>query len=322
MAHAITPEPFDLGTAVFGTMTFGTQTSEEESRRMVQMCRDAGVKMFDTANMYGEGLSEEILGRAVAPFRDEILIATKVGNRHDLSDDLPQLTPDHIRDEVELSLRRLGTDHIDLYYMHMPDQVTPIEETLGAFQELVDAGKIRAVGHSNYAAWQVMEMIHLAEREGWTRVTYGQPMYNLVARRMEEEYAAFSTRYGVGNIVFNPLAGGLLTGKHALDKAPEPGTRFDTRASYTKRYWTPMHFTAVDRLKEIAADAGMSLIELSLRWLDAQPHVEAVLLGASKVEHLEANLAALQGPPPDAETLVRVDAVWADLRGAAPRYNR
>ncbi len=322
MTAATSPEPFDLGTAVFGTMTFGTQTPEDEAIRMVHACREGGVTMFDTANMYGEGVSEEILGRAVSPFRDEVLIASKVGNRHDLPDSTPQLAASAVREEVELSLRRLGTDRIDLYYMHMPDPHTPIDETLGAFQELIEAGKIRAIGHSNYAAWQVMEMIHVAEREGWARVTYGQPMYNLVARRPEEEYVAFSDRYGIGNIVFNPLAGGLLTGKHAIDREPEPGTRFDTRASYQKRYWTPEHFAAVEELKVIAADAGMSLIELALRWLDAQPHVAAVLLGASRLSHLKANLAALEGPPPDDETCRRVDEVWKKLRGAAPPYNR
>lgn len=319
--EATTAERFDLGTAVFGTMTFGQQTSETDAHQMVALCREAGVTMFDTANMYGDGRSEEILGRAVAPFRDEVLIATKVGNRHDLPAERPQLTAASIREEVDASLRRLGTDRIDLYYMHVPDPVTPIEETLGAFQELVDAGKIRAVGQSNHAAWQVVEMIHIAAAHGWTRVTYGQPMYNLVARRIEEEYAAFSDRYGMANIVFNPLAGGLLTGKHAMDRPPAPGTRF-TKASYQQRYWTPQHFAAVTELTAIAADAGMTLIELSLRWLDAQPQVAAVLLGASTTDHLRTNLAALQGPPPDDDTCRRVDEVWATLRGAAPRYNR
>lgn len=320
--HATTPGAFELGPAVFGTMTFGTQTSEEESRRMVERCREAGVTMFDTANMYGSGVSEEILGRALAPFRDEVLIATKVGNRHDLPDDHPQLTAAAVREEAEASLRRLGTDRIDLYYLHRPHPKTPIEETLGALDDLVRDGKVRAIGHSNYAAWQVMEMRHVADREGWTPVAYGQPMYNLVARRIEDEYTAFSLRHDVRNIVFNPLAGGLLTGKHTPDRDPAPGTRFALRSSYLKRYWTPAHFAAVSRLQDIAADAGMSLIELSLRWLRAQPHVASVLLGASRLEQLDANLRALEGPPPDDDTCRRVDEIWDDLRGVAPRYNR
>ena len=311
----------DLGPAVFGTMTFGTQTPEAEARGMVELCREAGITMFDTANMYGDGLSEEILGRAVAPFRDDVLIATKVGNRHDLPAGVPQLTAKAIREEVEASLRRLKTDRIDLYYLHMPDHSTPIEETLEAFQALVEAGKILAIGQSNFAAWQAMEMLHIADREGWSPVTYAQPMYNLLARRPEEEYAAFAARYRMRNIVFNPLAGGLLTGKYRIGDVPNPGSRF-TRASYQRRYWSSEHFAAVEEFRTIAADAGLTLIELALRWVDAQPLVHRVLLGASRLEHLEANLTALEGPPPDEETSRRVDEVWQRLRGAAPGYNR
>ena len=321
MDTATGPPTTDLGPAVFGTMTFGVQTDEAEARAMVEVCREAGTTMFDTANMYGEGRSEEILGRAVAPFRDEVLIASKVGNRHDLPR-TGQIAPRAIREEVELSLRRLGTDRIDLYYLHRPDRGTPVEASLAVFQELIEEGKILAIGQSNYAAWQVMEMIHIAEREGWTTVTHGQPLYNLVTRGIEDEYVEFSERYGITNIVFSPLAAGLLTGKHQRERGPEPGTRFDLRPNYVDRYWTDRHFAAVDQLTAIAADTGMSLIELSLRWLQAQPHVGAVALGASKLDYLESNLRALRGPAPDEETCRRVDEVWDGLRSVAPRYNR
>lgn len=318
------PDLGELGPAVLGTMTFGEQTEEVDAARMVGVAREAGVRMFDTANSYVDGRSEEILGRIVAPFRDEVLIATKVGNLGPKgeADASGQLAPDAIRSEVEGSLRRLGTDRIDLYYLHRPDWQTPIEETLGACEELVREGKIRAIGHSNFAAWQAMEMVAIAQREGWSPAIHAQPMYNAITRRLDEEYRSFALRYGIRNIVFNPLAGGLLTGKHTFDAGPAEDTRFGLRSSYQKRYWAPEYFDAVDTLRSIASEAGLSLVELVLRWLDAQPLVHRVLLGASKVEHLEANLRALDGPPPDAATSARVDEVWKGLRGAAPAYNK
>lgn len=318
------PDLGDLGPAVLGAMTFGEQTDEADAARMVGIAREAGVRMFDTANSYTGGRSEEILGRIVAPFRDEVLIATKVGNLESGGRSAPdgQLAPDAIRAEVEGSLRRLGTDRIDLYYLHRPDWATPIEETLGVCDELVREGKIRAVGHSNFAAWQAMEMLALAERNGWSPVVHAQPMYNAVTRRLDEEYRSFSLRHGIRNIVFNPLAGGLLTGKHTYASGPAEGTRFGLRSSYQDRYWAPEYFDAVDELRGIAADAGMDLVALVLRWLDAQPLVHKVLLGASKVEHLEANLRALDGSPPDRATADRLDAVWRRLRGTAPAYNK
>jgi len=314
----------DLGPAVLGTMTFGEQTDEAAAGRMVGVARDAGVRMFDTANSYVGGRSEEILGRVVAPFRDEVLIATKVGNLGSKGGEGSggQLTADAIRSEVDGSLRRLGTDRIDLYYLHRPDWRTPIEETLGVCEELVRAGKIRAVGLSNYAAWQSMETLCIAQREGWSPAVYAQPMYNAITRRLDDEYRSFALRYGIRNIVFNPLAGGLLTGKHTFDAGPDEGTRFGLRSSYQERYWATEYFDAVETLRTIAADAGMGLIELVLRWLDAQPLVHKVLLGASKVEHLEANLHALDGPAPDPESVKRIDEVWQRLRGAAPAYNK
>lgn len=318
------PDLGDLGPAVLGTMTFGEQTDERTAARMVDVARDAGVRMFDTENTYVDGRSEEILGRIVAPFRDEVLIATKVGNRGSEGASAPsgQLAPDAIRVELDGSLRRLGTDRVDLYYLHRPDRGTPIEETLGACEDLVRAGKVRAVGLSNYAAWQGMEEVSIAGANGWSPALYAQPMYNIVARRPDEEYRAFSLRHGIRNIVFNPLAGGLLTGKHREASGPAESTRFAMRSAYRYRYWAPEYFTAVEHLRGIAADAGLSLVELVLRWLDAQPRQLWILLGASKVEHLVANLQALDGPPPDEETSRRCDDVWRSLRGVAPPYNK
>jgi aryl-alcohol dehydrogenase-like predicted oxidoreductase len=312
-----------IGPLVLGTMTFGTQLDEADATRAVHRAREGGVTMFDSANSYGGGRSEELLGRIVAPFRDEVQVVTKVGSYRSVDDpDAPRLDRASILRECEASLTRLGTEHIDLYYLHMPDARTPIGESLAACQELVDAGKVRHLGLSNHAAWQLTEAAYLAEHNGWPRVRVSQPMYNLLARRLEEEYTACTEHLGIANLVYNPLAGGLLTGKHRRDAGPQEGTRFARRAAYVDRYWNEAQFDAVERLGQIADEAGMTLIELSLRWLLSRGAVTGVILGVSSIEHLETNLAAADGPAPDHPTLAAIDEVWATLRGAAPAYNR
>jgi aryl-alcohol dehydrogenase-like predicted oxidoreductase len=311
-----------FGPVVLGTMTFGTQLDERGSAEVVHAARELGVTMFDCANSYGGGRSEEILGRIVRPFRDEVQVVTKVGGRRSVDGDGPRLDRDSVLRGCDASLERLGVDHIDLYYLHMPDESTPIAETLAACQELVDAGKIRHLGLSNYAAWQITDATHLADANGWPPIRALQPMYNLLARRLEEEYVACTEHLDVSNLVYNPLAGGLLTGKHRYEAGPEEGTRFTRRTNYMERYWQRELFEAVAALDDTARAAGITLIELSLRWLLSRPHVDGVLLGVSSLEHLRSNVAALDGPAPDDDTLARVDEVWAGLRGAAPGYHR
>ncbi|WP_046469673.1 aldo/keto reductase [Allosalinactinospora lopnorensis] len=310
-----------ISRAVFGTMTFGSQVEEDDADRMVGQCLEAGITTFDTANSYNKGASEEILGRVLRRRGDDVIVSTKVGNQITDGPDFRGLSADAVRKAADASLRRLGRDHIDIYYLHMPDWDTPMEETHEALAGLVEAGKVRHVGQSNYAAWQITEMHALARRNGWPVPAVSQPMYNLLARRIEEEYLAASTYLGLFNITYNPLAGGLLTGKHRREQDPEEGTRF-AKSLYRRRYWNEAQFAAVERLRGIAADADMSLIELAFRWLLAQPRVGAVLLGASSPAQLAANLDAWDGPPPDVGTLQRCDDVWRDLRGPAPAYNR
>jgi len=305
---------------VLGTMTFGSQVDEAAATEMVARALDAGITHLDTANSYNAGLSEEIVGRVLGSRRDEVVLASKVFNRFGPGPDEQGLSAPAVRKAIDASLRRLGTDHVDIYYLHQPDWTVPIEETLAVMAELVDAGKVRHIGVSNYAAWQICEIRNLAERNGWPPVVVSQQMYNLLARSLEDEYAAFSEHAGLADIVYNPLAGGLLTGKHQYDEAPSAG-RF-TQESYRDRYWTKGQFEAVSRLGEVAAGAGLSLIELSLRWLLSRPVVDAVLLGASSLGQLEANLAAAEGPALDEATLAACDEVWRELRGPIPRYNR
>jgi len=240
---------------------------------MVDSCRAAGITMFDTANSYNAGASERILGEIVAPFRADVLIASKVFNPTGDGSSYRGLRRPAIKEALEATLRRLGTDYLDLYYLHAPDRDTPIEETLGAMADAVAAGKVRQVGVSNYAAWQIAEIRCLSERHGWPTVSASQPMYNLLARRVEDEYAAGSVRYGLHNVVYNPLAGGLLSGKHTDPRRPQEGGRFasDLGPMYRERYWSDQQFGAVDALREIAGDAGLTLLELAFRWLLGRP---------------------------------------------------
>lgn len=310
------------GRVVFGAMTFGAQVEEPEAEQMMDACRQAGITMFDTSNNYAGGRSEEILGRLVRPFREEVLLSTKAGSHVDQADPaLSGLTARALTHAVDGSLRRLGTDYVDVFYLHRPDRSTPVEETLEALAGLVAAGKVRHIGQSNFAAWQITEMVYLAKAHGWPQPLLSQPMYNLVGRRVEAEYAECSRRLGLTNITYNPLAGGLLTGKHRRDETPQPGTRF-AKEIYRDRYWNDVQFEAVERLRTLAEGAGLTLIELAYRWVLGSELAHGMLLGASSLEQLRANLDALNGPPLGEDLRQACDEVWAGLAGAAPLYNR
>jgi aryl-alcohol dehydrogenase-like predicted oxidoreductase len=306
---------------VLGTMTFGSQVDPKDARAMVDRALGAGINMFDTANAYNDGESERILGAALQGRRDDALIATKVFNAMGDAPDDRGLSERAVRKAIDASLDRLGTDYVDLYYFHQPDWDTPIEESLEAMDALVTGGKVRHIGLSNYAAWQISEINCLRARDGRPPIRVSQQMYNLLARRVEEEYAAYALRADLFDIVYNPLAGGLLTGKHRAEDAPAEGSRF-TQEMYRRRYWDEAHFRAVERLGSISEDAGMTLLELAFGWLLSRPLVDAVLLGASSMQHLESNLAACERPALDDELSKRCDEVWAELRGPAAAYNR
>ncbi len=311
----------DVSRVVLGTMTFGSQVDDSVAAQMVGFSIESGINMFDTANAYNNGESERMLARAIKGIRNEVLIATKVFNAMGDDPEDKGLSGPAIHRAIDASLERLETDHVDLYYLHQPDHDVPLEESLGAMNEIVAAGKVRYIGLSNYAAWQHVEALWLSEKNDWQTVKVSQPLLNLLSRRIEEEYAVCSMRFGLSNIVFNPLAGGLLTGKHRSESAPEEGTRF-SMAMYRDRYWNEEQFKAVDRLQEIAKDEHLSLIELSFRWLLSHPLTDHVLLGASSMEHLKSNLAACDGPEFEPQTFERCDEVWKTLRGIAPAYNR
>lgn len=320
--HTLPQTDLKVSRLSFGTMPFGSQADEAASRRLVNRCLDAGINFFDTANMYNLGKAETILGKALEGRRQNVILATKVRCKMGEGADEAGLSRAAIHKAIDASLRRLGTDYVDLYYLHWPDYDVPIEETLAATDELVRAGKVRYTAISNYAAWQVCEILWIAEKNGYKPPRISQPMYNLLARGIEDEYLPFCRKFGMAVIPYNPLAGGLLTGKHSRAKGPIEGTRFDKNQLYLTRYWHADYFDAVEELHAIARDAGKTLVELSLQWLLGREQVDSVILGASRVEQLEENLKACEGTLRDPATLQRCDAVWARLRGVTPKYNR
>ena len=307
--------------ACLGTMTFGDQADEAESVRMVNRALDAGINFFDTANAYNAGEAERILGKALAGKRDEVVVATKAFNPMGPGPNDRGLSARHLVRALEDSLRRLQMDHVDLYQLHQPDYTTPLEETLAAMDRLVQSGKVRYVGASNYAAWQLCQAMWLCDKRSWAPVVSVQPMYNLLARGIEQELLPFCREFGLGVMVYNPLAGGLLTGKHRKDSPPAANTRFALKDMYRGRYWHERLFDAVEQLRTVADKAGLSLVELSLRWLRSQEDVTCVILGASSTKQLAENLGACQGGLPEV-VLKRCDEIWEELRGPIPKYNR
>jgi aryl-alcohol dehydrogenase-like predicted oxidoreductase len=312
------------GRLALGTMTFGDTVDADVAATMLDVALDAGVTMIDTANGYAGGATESMLAGLLAGRRDQVRLATKAGMPHPDAAGRPPLSGPALRASLEGSLRRLGVERVDLFYLHQPDRATPLDETLATVAELVGEGKVGSLGVSNFAAWQIAEVNYTADRVGAPRPVVAQQLYNLVARRLEEEYFEFASTTGLQTMVYNPLGGGLLSGRHSFADRPTEGRFGDSRlaAMYTERYWNPDLFAAIDTLARIADEAGMPLSELALRWLLGQERVSSVLLGGSKVSHLRANLAAAaKGPLPDDVVKACAD-VGVALRGPMPAYNR
>jgi 1-deoxyxylulose-5-phosphate synthase len=307
--------------ACFGTMTFGSQVDEPAAIHIVDRCLDSGVNFFDTANVYNNGASEVIVGKALKGRRDKVVLASKVRGKMGDTADQNGLSRAAIQRGVEDSLRRLQTDYLDLYYLHQPDYAVPIEESLEAMEGLVRQGKVRYPASSNYSGWQVCQMQWIAEKNGHRRATVTQPMYNLLARGIEQEYLPMCKEFGISTVVYNPLAGGMLTGKQKRD-APLKGTRFDGNQMYLSRYWHEQDFDAVGELLDSANKAGRSLVSLALNWLLHHTPADCVILGASKLDHLEENLGVIGDGPLSADTVSACDQVWAKIRGVSPQYNR
>ena len=302
-------------------MTFGKPVDQETATRMIDCCIHAGINFIDTANIYQKGQAETLLGNAIRGKRDKIILASKVRHNMGNGPDEGGLSRTDIFRAIDDSLKRLQTDYLDIYYMHQPDYINPVEETLDAMNTLVSQGKIRYAATSNYASWQVCRMFCIAEKKGFKPPLIAQPMYNLIARGIEQEFLPMAKELGVSIVAYNPLAGGLLTGKHDPQKVM-PGTRFDANKQYQDRYWHPQDFQAVEKLRKIAADAGRSLISLALTWMLHHTNTDCVILGASRMEQLEQNVQAAGEGPLSPETVRACNEVWNELRGPSPIYNR
>ncbi|MDF1591959.1 MAG: aldo/keto reductase [Desulfobacterales bacterium] len=275
----------------FGTMSFGGDADEQESARMFTRCRDAGVNFFDCANNYNKGKSEEILGRLISGCRDEVVITSKATQRTGKDINALGSSRLHIMLEVEKSLKRLGTDRIDIYLIHHFDRLTPIDESLRALDDLVRQGKVLYIGASNWAAWQNAKALGISAREGLARFECIEPMYNLVKRQAEVEILPMAQSENLGVIVYSPLAGGLLSGKYS-EGSNETAGRITQKGSYIKRYSDPVYFEIANRLNHFAKEVQTHPATLAISWVRTHPAITAPIIGARNVSQLEPSLAA------------------------------
>ena len=284
-----------------GTMTYGGKgrwapigkLGVTEAQAQIKAAFDAGVNFIDTANVYSEGDSERIVGEALANLklpRQDLVVATKVRVRMGPRPNRVGLTRAHIMDEVEVSLQRLKLDHIDLYQIHGVDQVTPLDQTLRALEDLVRSGKVRYIGLSNHAAWQIMKGLGISEREGWNRFESIQAYYSIAGRDLEREIVPVALDQGLSILVWSPLAGGLLSGKFSESATGPEGARrttFDFPPVDRARA-----FRAVEAMRPIAAAHGVSVARVALSWVLQKPAITSVIIGAKTLEQLADNLAS------------------------------
>ena len=276
-----------------GCNNFGAKCDEAATRAVVHACLDAGITLFDTADMYGNrGGSETLLGRILGHHRKDIVLASKFGLPMGEGPYLNGAGRHYIMRAVEDSLRRLRTDHLDLYQVHRPDPATPIEETLRALDDLVRDGKVRYVGCSNFAGWQLAEAEWAARAGGTVRFISAQNEYSLVDRRIEGELVTAANAYGVGILPYFPLANGLLTGKYQRNHAMPDGARMTERPTRAEEVLTDRNWSIAEKVADYAAARGHSLLEAAIGWLASQDHVPSVIAGATTAEQVAQNAAA------------------------------
>ncbi len=312
-----------------GTMTFGLQCDEPTSIAILDRAAEGGIDFIDTSDAYPlggdlstRGVTEEILGRWLQGKRDRFIVATKCFVPTGPAPFDAGNSRKHIMSAVDASLHRLQTDYIDLYQLHGYDQATPIDETLSALDDLVHAGKVRYIGCSNFLTYQLVRAIGRSETLGLARFDSVQPRYNLLFRQIEREMLPFCGEEGVGVIPYNPIAGGLLSGKHSLAAPPPEGSRFTLGTAgpiYQERYWHDREFDTVGALRALAEAAGVSLVTLAVAWVLAHKAITAPIIGASHPEQLEDSLAAVEFTV-DADLKRKLDELTQSYRmGDAPR---
>jgi aryl-alcohol dehydrogenase-like predicted oxidoreductase len=300
-----------------GTMTFGHGTEAAEAERIIGAALDAGIMFFDTADGYSNGESEVMLGRALKERRREAVIATKVFNPMGPGPNDSGMSRLHIMNAVEDSLRRLGTDYIDLYYIHHVDVQTPLQEMLRAFDDLVRQGKIRYTGCSNYETWRLMEALWISDTKGLARFQAYQPQYSLVVRDIEEELVPACALKGLGMVVWSPLAGGYLAGKYQPGEKTIAGSRSAENWAFPSRFFHPRHEAILRELLTVANELGHTPAQVAVRWVLEQPQVSSAIVGARNIGQFGDTLAAVGWHLP-VETKKRL----GEISALPPRYPR
>lgn len=306
-----------------GTMTFGNQCDEPTSRAIMDKAFDYGVTFFDTADVYPIGRTpdqlgrtEEYIGNWLKGRREQIVLATKFYGETGTGPNDRGGSRKHIFQAVEASLRRLQTDYIDLYQMHFPDFETPLDETLRALDDLVHSGKVRYIGCSNYPAWWLTKALWISDKLGLARFDSVQPRYNLLFRHIEAELLPLALDQGIGVISYNPLAGGVLTGRYQAGQQAEAGTRFTLQNNagnlYQARYWQDAQLQAVNQLKQLCDERQVSITQVAIAWVLAQPAITSAIVGASKAEQLDQSLPAIDFSI-DEQLLATCDDIWYQL---------
>ena len=310
-----------ISTIAYGTFPLGTYTDTGAGVRMIHAAMDRGVNHVDTANVYFKGRSEEIVGAALKGRRHEAVLASKAGHPMGSGPNERGSSRYHLVREVEGSLRRLQTDYIDLYYIHIPDPTTPLEETVRALDDLVHQGKVLYVGTSHFAAWQIVEGLRLAERNRLTPWVVEQPRYCLIDRAIEQEVVPMAQELGIGIVAHSPLGGGFLTGKYRAGEPPPPDSRFASHpggiTSLPQHYdlmLTEPNLAVVDTVRALAREHGATPSAIALAWVMAQPFVSSAIIGPKNHFQLDDNLAAAEVTL-SPEDLARLDAVSAFARG-------
>ena len=308
---------------ILGTMTFGDQVDAGGVRAMIEEFQSNGFSELDTAHKYCEGKTEELLGEVLAPtLRKEVYLATKVNPWTDQG-----LEPEEIYKQFKESLVRLRTDYVDLLYLHAPDLNSPVTQSLEACNRLHRVGKLKNLGLSNYAAWQVAEVVEICRSNGWLQPSVYQGMYNGLTRDVERELLPCLRNYEMKFYAYNPLAGGLLTGKHTSHSDEPAEGRFKGNQMYLDRYWKPDFFKAIDRVWEVCERSGVTPVSAALGWLAHHSNMSAsrgdgIIVGVSKVDHLEENLSSCAHGPLPPSVVDAMDSAWEVVRPACPKYFR
>ncbi|MFT5505471.1 MAG: aflatoxin B1 aldehyde reductase [Gammaproteobacteria bacterium] len=309
--------------SILGTMTFSDQVDAESSRIMLEKHQASGNQEIDTANQYNKGQTELLLGDLIsAEQRSNFFIASKVHPWNEQG-----LKPDQVKQQIETSLQRLKTDYFDLLYLHSPDLETPIEQTLLACFDAFQKGQFRHFGLSNFAAWQVAEAVEICRSNGWMMPTVYQGMYNALTRDVEKELFSCLRHYEISFYAYNPLAGGLLTGKYlSAEKPPETG-RFRESYQYRNRYWKADYQNVLEELATQTTHLNLKPVNIAMSWLIHHSQMDtaqgdAIILGASRIEQLDENLAAMHSPALDASILDILDRGWELIKPNCFKYFR